>query len=425
MLEEGSVFRSMVRDDAYRVVRMLGEGPSGRTELVTLDGEELLVRKRIPAKLGNASAWASLMGQDIPGLPRIESLYQMPDELVVIYTYIEGVSVRELMDKEGALASQRAVPIVLDVCKAASGLHTHGIVHRDIAPGNVIVAQDGAYLVDLGIARQHVEGRNRDTTPLGTWGFAAPEQFGFAQTDERSDVYAIGKLLGYLLTGVSPDKEAYVEQLAVLAQESPSFASIIERATSFEPSARYQSADELADALREAQRITSQARSSASADMAAKHGTHIQKYSADTRTSYAHASGAAPYDTKEVPQGVEPLSFNELPALFRVLAIVFWTADVLWVLLVVGLGIKSVIAGDPPWGFGERSLGLVLCVATTLFCREIYGAMSRRDPYAKRTGARSVLLLLLARLLAIVAGVFCAFGLIVVIAVIADSIQAK
>lgn len=415
-MEEDGVLQSSVRDDAYRVVRVLGEGLSGRTELVTLDGEELLVRKRIPAQLGNASAWASLMGQDIPGLPSIESLYQTPDELVVIYAYVEGISARELVEREGALASQRAVPIVLDVCTAAAGLHARGIIHRDIAPGNVIVASDGAYLVDLGIARQHVEGQDRDTTTLGTWGFAAPEQYGFAQTDERSDVYAIGSLLAYLLTGINPDKETFAERLAALTQDNPSLSDVIARATSFEPKARYQSAEELASALREVQRAESQPQSSIAAEA-------TQKRFADAQAGHGPADVSAPASAKGGPHDARPRSFSELPMLFRWLNILLWAANTLWILLIGALSITSLTSSEPTWGHGERSLGLVLCVATTLFCCEVYGAMTRRGPYAKRPSVRSVLPLFLVRLFAIVAGVLCAFGLIVVVAVVADSIR--
>ena len=94
-----------------------------------------------------------------------------------------------------------------------------------------------------------VEGASRDTTSLGTRGFASPEQYGFAQTDARSDVYAIGKLLGYMLTGLQPDGDEYERTLRDTDATDSRLAEIVVRACSFEPSSRYQSAAEMARAL--------------------------------------------------------------------------------------------------------------------------------------------------------------------------------
>ena len=113
-----------------------------------------------------------------------------------------------------------------------------------------MVAADGAHLIDLGIARMRNSHATRDTTSLGTYGFAAPEQYGFAQTNARSDVYSIGQLLGYMLTGVRPDESAAYEN--ALADESlvPAWVrTVVEKASAFEPSLRYRSAAGVAEAL--------------------------------------------------------------------------------------------------------------------------------------------------------------------------------
>ena len=238
-MDDDQTMRSMVRDDAYRVERVLADGPSGRTELVSLDGEGPLVRKRIPAALANAAAWAAAMELEEPLLPRIEELYRMPDQLVVVYEYVPGASVEELVATQGSLKPSQAVAVLRDVCHAVGALHARGVVHRDITPGNVIVAADGAHLVDLGIARQRSTTARRDTTTLGTWGFAAPEQYGFAQTDARSDVYSLGRLLGYMLTGVLPDAPSFDDALDDRLLVPASLARVVRTATAFEPSQRY------------------------------------------------------------------------------------------------------------------------------------------------------------------------------------------
>lgn len=237
-------------DDAYHVERVLASGAGGTTELVTLDGSGPFVRKRIPAKLARRGVWATLVECDSARLPRVEATYEMPNEFVVICDYVPGENLEQLVAARGHLDKRDALQIVAQLCEAVGALHARGIIHRDISPTNVIVAADGAHLIDLGIARFRVEGATRDTTQLGTYGFASPEQYGFAQTDARSDVYSLGRMLGYLLTGVMPaEGEKYEAALEDDSLVSPDLRAVIQRASAMEPSARYQSAEALAAAL--------------------------------------------------------------------------------------------------------------------------------------------------------------------------------
>ena len=236
-------------DDAYRVKQVLARGADGMTELVTLDGSGLFVRKRIACGLARRSVWAALADCGCDRLPHVEATYEMPEEFVVVYDFVPGDTLERVVERRGRLSVGEASRLVAQVCEAAGALHARGVIHRDISPTNVIVAADGAHLIDLGIARMRVEGVSHDTTSLGTWGFASPEQYGFAQTDARSDVYSIGRLLGYALTGVRPDADEYEGLLADAAVVPPAARAVIDRACAFEPSARYQSAAELADAV--------------------------------------------------------------------------------------------------------------------------------------------------------------------------------
>ena len=239
-------------DDSYRVERVLASGAGGVTELVTLGGSGPFVRKRIPLKLARRGVWGSIMDCGCARLPHVVASYEMPDEFVVICDYIPGENLEQLVASRGRLDEKDARRIVLQLCEAAGALHAHGIVHRDIAPANVVVAADGAHLIDLGIARFRSEGATHDTTQLGTPGFASPEQYGFAQTDARSDVYSLGRVLGYLLTGAMPGVSAadgYERALADESVVSPEARGIVLRATAMEPSVRYQGVEELAAAL--------------------------------------------------------------------------------------------------------------------------------------------------------------------------------
>lgn len=239
-------------DDAYHVERVLASGAGGITELVTLDGSGPFVRKRIPSKLARRGVWGTLAECACARLPHVEASYEMPDEFVVVCDYVPGQNLEQLVATRGRLPEGEARQVVAQLCEAAAALHAHGIIHRDISPRNVVVAADGAHLIDLGIARFRSAGATHDTTQLGTPGFASPEQHGFAQTDARSDVYSLGRVLGYLLTGVLPDVPEAAEYERTLGDPGvvrPEARAIVERACAMEPSARYQSAEELAAAL--------------------------------------------------------------------------------------------------------------------------------------------------------------------------------
>jgi serine/threonine protein kinase len=253
-LNEAQLIKALDHDDSYRVIRTLAEASSGKTELVRGPSAGLLVRKYVPRELANERAWKILAQIEHPLLPQVRDLYWLPDFFVAVTTYVDGITLGELVESTGSLGVAEAVHYLSDLCEAASELHAHGIVHRDISPRNAVVVSDRAALIDLGNVRAYVEGAQHDTTTLGTYGFAAPEQFGFAQTDARSDVYALGGLLAYLLTGVNPaDKRYdYDEVLANDRAVPPELRLVIQKARAFEPSARYQTAAELAEAAKAA-----------------------------------------------------------------------------------------------------------------------------------------------------------------------------
>ncbi|MBT1174645.1 serine/threonine protein kinase [Bifidobacterium sp. LC6] len=231
-------------DDAYHVERVLASGPYGVTELVTLDGTGPFVRKKIPLPFARRRLWSAIAECHSPRLPHIEATYELPDWFVVVYDYVQGITLEQYMAERGRLSATAASRIAGELCEAVGELHRSGIVHRDITPANIIMASDGVHVIDFGIAREHqgTDGtaqRTHDTTTLGTWGYAAPEQYGFAATDARSDVYAIGCVLGFLLTGVQPSDKAHYERLLTDADVvEPRMRAIVEQACAFEPSAR-------------------------------------------------------------------------------------------------------------------------------------------------------------------------------------------
>lgn len=140
----------------------------------------------------------------------------------------------------GQLTSAQAAAYTIDLCHALEELHNLGIVHRDIKPANVMITPENrAVLLDLSIARE-ISSDQQDTRSLGTVGYAAPEQYGVAQSNRATDLYALGVLLNTMITGVHP---------AVDIPRGP-IRHIVQKATDTQISKRYKSAAAMARALR-------------------------------------------------------------------------------------------------------------------------------------------------------------------------------
>lgn len=271
-LNEEQVMHAMSIDDAYRVERVLArrttEAGEWATELVTIDDAGPFVRKRIPLQDANHAMWAAFAECSHPRLPQVAITYKMPDQFIVVYDYIPGDTLEHAVASRGRLDASDAVAVLREVCEAVSVLHEHGILHCDIAPKNIILAADGAHLIDFENARMIGQKASSGIARRGTWGFAAPEQYGFAQPDKRSDIYALARLLGYMLCGAAPnpDDGAYESLLADESVVPASLRAVVERGSAFEPSARYQTIAELVQAAA----CTAEGESPAQADAGAR-----------------------------------------------------------------------------------------------------------------------------------------------------------
>ncbi len=156
--------------------------------------------------------------------------------------YVPGRSLAECVEDEGPFSEERAAEIVAEVCAVVKKLHggTPPVVHRDIKPQNLVLSPDGVlHLVDLDAAETLSPDKSEDTMVMGTAATAAPEQFGYRRCDERTDVYAIGMLLTYLITG------GYDASKLRGAGASVGIRRLIARSVQFDPSRRFASADQL------------------------------------------------------------------------------------------------------------------------------------------------------------------------------------
>lgn len=177
----------------------------------------------------------------IPSTPTIRDITKDADgQYLELEDYIQGVALDDWMEQHGAVPEAQAVQIVIELCNALEKLHTLGIIYRDIKPANVIITEDmNAYLVDFDISRIEKDGLQRDTQLLGTTGYAAPEQFGFKQTDCRADIYSLGVMLHQMITGKFPGEGSTSSQIE----------RVVDKCISMEPAGRYANVTELATAL--------------------------------------------------------------------------------------------------------------------------------------------------------------------------------
>ena len=184
-------------------------------------------------------------------MARVYEIFKCDDTLVVIEEFINGRTLQQIIDNEGPLNEDVAIKYIMDLCSILDILHNQNppIIHRDIKPSNIIIDNNGILkLIDFDVSRVYRDEKNRDTHILGTKGYASPEQFGFEQTDCRSDIYSVGVLINVLTTG-----KYMKEQL-----NDGRLRHIIEKCTNISPDNRYKSVKELQIALNDILNINSE-----------------------------------------------------------------------------------------------------------------------------------------------------------------------
>ncbi|MBM7563358.1 serine/threonine-protein kinase [Paenibacillus sacheonensis] len=200
--------------DRYRIHGRIGKGGMGEVyaaEDTRLHGKiRALKVSRAPEAGGQRSAEEAgmLMRLDHPHLPLIVDYFPAAENggyEVLVMDYIDGMTLQTYLEQQdGCIPASKAIDIGMQLAEALAYLHERqpAIIHRDLKPTNVMIDHGGfVRLIDFGIAREFKPGQTKDTVTLGTPGFAAPEQEGNQQSDARTDVFGLGALLHYLLTG--------------------------------------------------------------------------------------------------------------------------------------------------------------------------------------------------------------------------------
>ena len=187
---------------------------------------------------GSAEVYRQLLHCTCQNLPTVYEAVSRNDENLTLEEYIQGDNLGELL-KDTLFTAEETRDIVTQVCRALWVLHGLGAVHRDVKPANSILRGGEAVLIDFDAARLHKPEHDTDTLILGTTGFAAPEQYGLSQTDQRADIYSVGILINVMLTGKHPSKQLAPGHLG----------RVVARCTQVSPQRRYPNVLRLMEAL--------------------------------------------------------------------------------------------------------------------------------------------------------------------------------
>lgn len=221
----------------YEDLKSIHKSRKSEIILVQNNLDEKFYIKRI-LKEYTLDVYKVLMGISSKNIPRIYEVFEYKDKLIIIEEFINGYTLQEILEKENELNEDRVIKYMIELCEALEKVHnlTPYIIHRDIKPANIIISNDEVLkLIDFDISRIYKQGENMDTTLLGTKGYASPEQFGFEQTDCRSDIYAIGVMMNVLSTGKHIKEKENEGKLKY----------IIKKCTKISASERYQNIEEL------------------------------------------------------------------------------------------------------------------------------------------------------------------------------------
>lgn len=201
---------------------------------------ELCVKKTLD--IYSRDVYEQLASVRIEGVPAVKECVADDGKLIVVEEYVQGRSLKQVLDEQGLLNEEQAYDIAVQLADILVRLHQlePAIVHRDIKPSNIIIEKNGhVNLIDFNAARHVNADKNEDTRMLGTVYFAAPEQFGFGQSDERTDIYGLGATINYIMTGDKPG--------AGIAECR--FSDILKKCLMVDAKDRYQSAEELRGVL--------------------------------------------------------------------------------------------------------------------------------------------------------------------------------
>ena len=220
----------------YDTLHVLKRSPRGTVSVVRHKKSD--TRYVFRRYSGSGEVYRRLLPVLCPHLPQIMEAAEQDGQTAVLEEYVQGDTLAELL-MGARLTEREARQVTMQLCQALHVLHSMGAVHRDVKPENVILRGSDAVLIDFDAARIYKDESESDTQVLGTTGFAAPEQYGIFQSDERADIFSLGVLLNIMLTGKHPSREMAAGKMG----------RIVRKCTMTAPEQRYQSARALMEVL--------------------------------------------------------------------------------------------------------------------------------------------------------------------------------
>ena len=189
----------------YEELSVLSDTKKCRTSLMrNKDTGELVVKKEMGKE--SFSVYSLLKSIKNKNLIKVLECFRDEDKTIEIEEYVNGKRLDDYFQEKKATLEQ-VVDVGIALCEGLAPMHKLNLVHRDIQPKNIIITNEGSLkIIDFDISRKENENATHDTTLLGTVGYAAPEQYGFAQTTNRSDIYSIGAVLKELSSFSELDK---------------------------------------------------------------------------------------------------------------------------------------------------------------------------------------------------------------------------
>lgn len=266
-MEDNRSLIGTVLRERYRVERVLGEGAHGtvyHASDLKLDGASWALKEICEGSLPLSERAGiiahfyreaeTLKTLNHTGLPKVIEAFAADDRHYLVMEQIEGKTLQDISEMKKP-DIQAVTGWAIKLCEIFTYLHTLSpspLIFRDLKPSNIMVTSRGRMtLIDFGIARYYDPHKTSDTVPLGTPGYAAPEQYGNSQTDARSDIYSLGATLYSLLSGA--DVASFNLSFPPLSRLNPSVGpvleGIVERCLSLSPEQRYQRASDVKSAL--------------------------------------------------------------------------------------------------------------------------------------------------------------------------------
>ena len=183
-----------------------------------------------------------------PNMPEIIDVIENEDNYLIVMDYIEGVTLKKLLDEYGAQHQELVIKWGKQLCDVLGYLHKKNIIYRDMKPANIMRKPDGnVELFDFGTVREFKGMKMEDTIALGTVGYAAPEQYEkTSESDARTDIYSLGATLYHLVTGNYPTVSGFAQGIrASNMMLSEGLEQIIRKCTEHDADKRYQNCAEL------------------------------------------------------------------------------------------------------------------------------------------------------------------------------------